>query len=223
MFIKRDLVMLPTNEKADLYRPFVSDKLYHNISKIDKASSYTDVDYQHLCILSDEEIKEGNYFYHKTLGILKCNSTETTPLTKSVYLYYYAKDNIEYRIDSRECKKIIATTDKLILKISKSINKEQFPDILVPQPSQSFIEHFVSEYNKGNIITEVVVEYETSKLEENHVNPIYQRLKVNPDNTINIKSVSKYEDLYKAIDKIKEGHTGSAINFIERFINTQNN
>jgi len=29
------------------------------------------------------------------------------------------------------------------------------------------------------------------------------------------------KDLFKAIEKIKQGHTGSAINFIERYINTR--
>ena len=36
----------------------------------------------------------------------------------------------------------------------------------------------------------------------------------------NIK-MSKITDLYKAIEKIKEGHNGSAINFIERYISTR--
>lgn len=73
--------------------------------------------------------------------------------------------------------KVIATTDK-------SLN--------LPQPSQSFIEKYISEYNKGNKIEEVMVEYELfdngwdSSVVTNRVHKIKVNLK---DNTITIKSV----------------------------------
>jgi hypothetical protein len=84
--------------------------------------------------------------------------------------------------------KIIATTD---IRIKNQMLLDGF-DRIYPQPSQQFIEHFVNEYNNENIITDVLVEYEyrhddsvpyPKTLDGKSV------LKINPDNTINIKSI----------------------------------
>lgn len=239
MWIKRNIVMLCTNEKANncpiLYFPKTGrlNKRLYSDEELQSNRGLMRLEYttNHLCVLSDEEIKKG-----EILPYVMC-------WTDGTYELFNSNNSIsESKRLSGLAKKIIATTDKLILKISKSINKEQFPDILVPQPSQSFIEYFISEYNKGNIITEVMVEYDVYYKDGYNNWLLYNKefwdktgnkpkfgtksqLKINPDNTINIKPIknSKYEDLYKAIDKIKEGHKGSAINFIERFINTQIN
>ena len=90
---------------------------------------------------------------------------------------YYLKTETRYR-------EVLATTDE-------SLN--------LPQPSQQFIEKFVEEYNRGNIITDVLVEYELISNEEyfgNTVNPdddvpyFDERLKINhKDSTITIKKV----------------------------------
>jgi hypothetical protein len=76
-------------------------------------------------------------------------------------------------------RKIIATTNK---------------SLGLPQPSLSFIEKYVEEYNKGNIITEVLVEYveiDGYGNIENHQTHYRELIpKVNPkDNTITIKKV----------------------------------
>ena len=68
----------------------------------------------------------------------------------------------------------------------------------LPEPSKEFIEKFIEEYNKGNIITEVMVEYEEVKYNSSGVPvmwssesdlQIVKRLKTNPDNTLNINPV----------------------------------
>ena len=95
------------------------------------------------------------------------------------------------------CKKIIATTDKsLTINITRILGVTRE----LPQISQSFIEYFVSKYNKGNIITKVMVEYEVRndfKDMEDALNGDAYKLKINSDNTINIKSIkdswNKYE------------------------------
>lgn len=79
------------------------------------------------------------------------------------------------------CKKIIATTDKTLSQTSR---------IELPQPSKQFIEKYVEEYNKGNVITDILVEYEYL-LDDRAVLP-YWNLKVNTkDNTITIKKVKE--------------------------------
>jgi len=87
----------------------------------------------------------------------------------------------------------------------------------LPQPSQSFIEKYVDEYNKGNVITEVMVEYEEGKynldeLRERHLKGLphsydYCNLKISKDNTITIRKVKdswSRDEVVKIINKISE-------------------
>jgi hypothetical protein len=165
-------------------------------------------------ILSDEEIKEGDWYIDSYNNICQY------------------KDLSKIGIDKGEGKKIIATTDSSLSNCTKCGNKENYHNNTVieilcnecgnffnklPQPSQSFLEVFVTEYNKGNQIKEVLVEYEiqhqyhTSKefyIDADFVNctkeqydsikeeiptcptRILERLKINPkDNTITIKKL----------------------------------
>jgi hypothetical protein len=95
----------------------------------------------HLHILSNDEIKKGDYYIFKT-AVLR------------------AEDN---SIDNDYCKKIIATTDISLKydtgKVSSSITCGDIPIYKsIPQIPKSFIEYYITEYNKGNIIKTVYVE-----------------------------------------------------------------
>lgn len=79
-----------------------------------------------------------------------------------------------------------------------------------PKPSDSFISNYIEEYNKSNIITDVLVEVNITKSINKDLFP--DIVKVNTDNTINIipnkpklyttDEVSKLlEDLNKQINK----------------------
>jgi hypothetical protein len=84
----------------------------------------------------------------------------------------------------------ILFNEEVIASTDSSLNTKSIP--------QSFIDKYISEYNKGNKIEDVDVEYEAVPTEFDNPmsNPegvdnedsIYE-LKLNPDNTINIKSV----------------------------------
>lgn len=143
-FKKAKVVMLPTNEKANLLLTGRND-LYYS-SKLSDFSLKEDIDiFQNLYFLSDEEIKEGDWYENN--GVI-----------------FRADDKFDEGNDpnqNKNNKKIIATTDKLIMgdDKGKSLLGTDLNNYL-PQPSQSFIEKFVDEYNKGNVITEVMVEYE---------------------------------------------------------------
>jgi hypothetical protein len=97
---------------------------------------------QHLYIVTDEEIKEGDWYYE--VG-------NSVPVKKW--------DNyLSIREGHNWCKKIIAITDtSLKIEIARGFKGKEYN---LPKPSNSFIEKFISEYNKGNIITDVMVEYE---------------------------------------------------------------
>lgn len=207
MLKKCQAVMLSTNEKAIInLNQYRKDIPTLNLSK--EISNYETNPYQliidrgyqpqHLYIISDEEIKEGDWFIQTTYqGVFKCLKKDNN--------YIYFNNNSYEPIDY--CKKIIATTD---LNLS-SIPKGDTFTKLIPEPSQSFIEKYVEEYNKGNVITDVMVEYEeyteTSYSLGIDVSIPLIKLKINhKDNTITIKKVKdcwnkKDEDLRIAFEK----------------------
>lgn len=194
--------MLPTNEKAIL-------GLYPNSNELtithDKLASIPK--YQHLYILSDEEIKDGDWF---------------------IWLKYNTIHKATKPDDNKECKKIIATTDSSLL--------IPFDDVTIglPQIPKSFIETFVNEYNKGNIITEVMIEYEKHTPAFSHIGktPSKQEklrgcynngeqivgiwteesLKTNPENTINIKPIKDSWSREEVIELIQRFNKESAGN-----------
>ena len=195
-FKKANVVMLPTNQQTK-YLMVYSDvektkgKLILNGLKNDEYKEY-----QHLYIISDDEIKEDDYyilFTDKALTVLRCTGDG----------------------DYFNCKKIIATTDEtLYLTFNNGKTDLKF---VLPKPSDSFISKYIEEYNRGNIITDVLVEYELISNEEyfgNTVNPdddvpyFDERLKINhKDNTITIKKVKdswNKEEVIKLLFKCKD-------------------
>ena len=171
-FKKEKIVMLPTNQQTK-YLMVYSDvektkgKLILNGLKNDEYKEY-----QHLYIISDDEIKKDDWFIN--LQHNKIYQCVPKPFVGEVWV----NENKDV------CKKVIATTDT---------------SLDLPQPSQQFIEKYIEEYNKGNVITDVLVEYELISNEEyfgNTVNPdndvpyFDEKLKINPkDNTITIKKI----------------------------------
>ncbi len=140
---------------------------------------------QHLYIINDDVIKEGDWCYIKNRVdgefIDKVSKTTDKGIWTQNDNYYYP-----YKVDSNTiCKKIIATTDKGLFKVG-----EYNP---LPQIPQSFIEQYITEYNKGSIISNVLVECEDIHLlpfNDGRL-PIWRKelpLKLT-NNTINIKTV----------------------------------
>ena len=128
---RTQVIMLPTNNIIRETRlGYYQDVLSLNNTKYDESLILfrtTDgievPNPQHLYIISDDEIKEGDW-YCSPMGIIsRYNGIEKLP---------------------SNWRKIIATTEE-----SSGL----------PQPSKQFIEKYIEEYNKGNIITDVLVEY----------------------------------------------------------------
>jgi hypothetical protein len=177
------VVMLSTNEKAKI-GDIVMSKFddIHILTKNDGKEYAKTVTSQHLYILSDEEIKEGDWFVGFADGSIKPFVMKADESTVEINNWQLNKKGYSSN------KKIIATTDrslKVFIHTTMAIDMDDCYESL-PQPSQSFIEKFVEEYNKGNVITEVMVEYESIGA---YANPKYNsdyQLKINSDNTINI-------------------------------------
>lgn len=126
---------------------------------------------QHLYIINDDIIKV-NDWYLATDKIEHCSSKEeANDLTSN-------------------CKKIIATTNKSLQIKSNHLVKDRYALLeSLPQIPQSFIEQYITEYNKGNIINEVLVEY--IQLNTDYRSDWKEKfhLKTNQSNEINIKTV----------------------------------
>ena len=176
MLKKCKIVMLPTNEPSKIGNLATYQK--RSLSKVIKEGvnpKDSTVQFWNLYIISDDKIKESDYCYsYKTNKIVKSTCDVSREANKNIGFW----------------KKVIATTDKSLSQTNRTE---------IPQPSQQFIKKFVEEYNRGNIITDVLVEYELISNEEyfgNTVNPdddvpyFDERLKINhKDNTITIKKV----------------------------------
>lgn len=147
-FKKCKVVMLPTNKKANekMYPTIIAkegNKLYNYSSP---NYSYDKAMFQDLYITSNDEIKEGDWYMDDTSTVRQS--------------FAFDKDYWSVRTDY---KKIIASTDSSLLVErqyeSIHLGKGQITYLNLPRLSDSFIQKYVKEYNKGNIITDVLVEY----------------------------------------------------------------
>ena len=186
MFKRAKVVMLPTNEKASLC--ISQDKLtwFHGIKPDNEILVY-----RHLYIVSDDEIKESDLFISIKNIDLKILKAE-----------------IDFKpISNNRSKKIIATTDTTI-----KIKSEQAGDNTwfnpYPKPSDSFISKYIEEYNKGNVITDIIVEYEQVREYSDELDIHGHNVKVvkvnSKDNTITIKKIKDSWNREEVINLIKE-------------------
>ena len=148
MFKKCKVLLLPTKEKAKVnminLAPYNREgqklELIHYVTNGDGLNP------QHLYFLSDDKIEESDWCicigadYNHGLSIEEHNPKI-----------------LKYTGEELGVSKIIATTDAS-LTTDSSDAKYKYLHYL-PQPSQGFIKVFIEEYNKGNVITEVMVQY----------------------------------------------------------------
>ncbi len=180
-FKKCKIVMLSTNEPSKIGNLATYQK--RSLAKVIKEGINpigSTVQFWNLYIISDDEIKEDDWYYDNVVLQIR--------QWKSFMIY-----------NKLQHKKVIATTDTSLKIDNPHYNIGLLAYIPLPQPSQQFIQKYVECYNKGEVITEVMVEYELISNEEyflNTINPdddvpyFDENLKINPkDNTITIKKV----------------------------------
>jgi len=179
------VVMLAT-QNSNLY--LIDDLLsYEKEGKSFKTNwDGADIKPQHLYFLSNEEIKMGDLILHKL-------DREPQIYKRGIYIN---EDPYSYGY-----KKVISTTNKFLY----TLDEPDFPDLSfhtsLPEPSDSFIQKYVEEYNKGYVIKEVLVEweYEPSRaygITGDFITREINRLKVAPDNIIIIKKIEEtWEDV----------------------------
>lgn len=181
-FKRVQVIRLPTNNKA----PIISKLHKRHKNDLDLGHLFYDGKNefhknaiwqpQHLYIISDDEIKKDDWIY----------DWYNNKIYKATEVVLHNMKSLNYE---QYLKKVIATTDTSLNELDKFNNKSW--DNLLPQPSQQFIEKYIESYNKGEIITDVLVEYEGDY--DHFYNAWYAetvQLKVNPkDNTITIKKL----------------------------------
>ena len=127
---------------------------------------------------------------------------------------YYLKTETGYR-------EVLATTDTSLKIDNPNYDIGKLAYITLPQPSQQFIQKYIEEYNKGNVITDILIECEEwcncngSIKMRKHLRTTkcdkcieWEELKINPkDNTITIKKVKdsySREEVIGFGNKVKE-------------------
>lgn len=193
-FKKCKVLLLPTNEKASLiYGNSLLNKLSYGELSPSHCSHY------HLYIISDDKIEEGEF----GINLYSTSIFQVVEVKQDGYnVKWITGGNIgnDIQFDSLALpKKIIATTDTSLTTCQcrkvgyhKLSCKQTYN---LPEPSQSFIQKFIEEYNKGNVITDVMVEYETKVVgyEVGFTGDIDISAKVvkinSKDNTITIKKL----------------------------------
>lgn len=192
--------MLPTNEATILHRDTLSPENKIELSSYKKPiADYSD---QHPYILSDEEIKEGDWY-------LTINNHETL-----LHRCRYKGTNVVDNFEKDECHKIIATTNPELLPLKyRDTPLESRSSILkgVAFIPEDFIEAYIREYNAGHPIEKVMIEYETRFLNNANTSELQRSefievLKLRPDGTVIISKIKErmftIEDM---IDAFVEG------------------
>lgn len=143
MFKNSMVHLLPTKEAKDcLYKNRGTNKLNYHKGYLtqDYLNNSLNSESFHIYITSDDKPTNGEWFYDTRDKYISNNSLAITQFSK----------------------KIIATTDSLHYHVKVS-NRRGLNDVIsvkMPQPSISFIKKYIEEYNKSNIIIDVLVEYE---------------------------------------------------------------
>jgi hypothetical protein len=206
-FKRAKVILLPTNDTINVLKGYKDKSLlfqYKEIYKtIEAEKSY--VSNYHLYIISDDEIKENDWF------ILNNGIKQLSRIRYSgAILTLKNGESSIYGHDFKYCKKIIATTDT---SLTIMLPHDVLIDSSLPQPSQSFITKYIEYYNKGEVITDVLVEYEYIQSYSGNTGlEIKDYLKINPkDNTITIKKLKDSWNREEVIELIKKFNNEATI------------
>jgi hypothetical protein len=141
-YIKGKVVMLATNEESRLYK--MMGKIYRSSINY-KQELFPNQQNQHLYITSNDEIKEGDFYYDPIANCIRqCEDEKREKLL-----------NVAKHLGN---KKIIATTDTSLKIITGMVGSGT--GVPLPQPSESFIKAYIEAYNNGNVIEDILIEVE---------------------------------------------------------------
>lgn len=192
------VVMLPTEKATGLCKDKRATN-YPNLLNHHKPNFYNELgtndkwtENYHLYIISDDEIKEGDWYIN------------TAQLPNKVL--QHSKEGVEFaKRHNMILSKIVATTDKSLFKDKENIGGYKQT---IPQIPESFIQAYIKAYNEGKPITEVDLEMEEYGFYGTGMNHPLQKIKTRPDNTVILSRSETYnfEDLCSLITFIRENN-----------------
>lgn len=194
---KCDIIMLPTDKVSKI---LIEDRvLKFNPSGIEVGGN---VKYQHIYILSDEDIKEGDWvmFYNSPSKVLEVNNTHAKIETKSkineldlesikrmvgnTTLKVGDDTKMTHSFSIKQLPKIIASTDTLLQR-KEIIDRDEIGNIYnntyLPRPSNEFLQKYCE---LGGVYEVFVDCYDIDVVDENTGYVIEKPIKVASDNTI---------------------------------------
>jgi hypothetical protein len=141
-YTELDVIMLNTDKVSNIILNTINNRLL-----LDNGEILLPIHgiKQHLYFLSNEKPKRYDYVYHTLLDTI----------------FQLSDDCSQEYIDKAEnIRKVEATTDSSLgsLKDCPVRGADSSVKYVLPQIPQQFIEHFITEFNKGNVITKVKVE-----------------------------------------------------------------
>lgn len=171
MYKECNVVMIPTKKSSFPNCVWLNkyNNILHTTNKFEEILRNIDpmsdkIEFQELYIVSDEEIKEDDWcIYLNRSGskiLCKCKHTKYGIVYQKVgnAIKNYGNKDGGITPDKNEIFKIIATNDK-------SLN--------LLQPSSEWINYFIDQDNKGNVIDKVMVEYEELNSTHNQISNAY--------------------------------------------------
>lgn len=183
------VVMLPTEKATGLCKDKRATN-YPNLLNHHKPNFYNELgtndkwtENYHLYIISDDEIKEGDWYIN------------TAQLPNKVL--QHSKEGVEFaKRHNMILSKIVATTDKSLSYDAKMYGKaiEGYKQQLSQLP-ESFIQAYIKAYNEEHPITEVDLEMiETTFPNEEGIPNCFEgyEIKTRPDNTVIVHESKKY-------------------------------
>ena len=198
-FKKCKVVMLSTNEKAQKGQlAILNNRLITIMSEFQIFAKP-----KHLYITSDEEIKEGDW----VMLNYRIGKSIDKALPACLQNAFHNADfwNAENKTQNLGNKPIIATTDTSLRRMGADGIVDIALGLEISYIPESFIKYFIEEYNKGNVITKVMVEYVQvpNSVFIQVLEAPYIQLKINSDNTINIKPIKNSWNREEHIANIK--------------------
>jgi hypothetical protein len=170
MWNKAKGILIPSDKKVNIildrgkFELIENAQIAHSINSIVKGFF--------LYIITDERIKIGEKCFHSNLDEI-CVADE-------------------FMVENPDCKKIIASNDKSLDTNSEDYNFKYLH--LFPQPTKESIQQFIDVVNVLNINLNHLISIDLFVEYENNLNDVhrledFEFLKLNPDNTINIKFI----------------------------------
>jgi hypothetical protein len=188
---KCKVVMLPTEKASRLYKapwdepPFIG--YFNNPQKTIKGDTIA----QHLYLISDDEIKVGDWCIESLNNTLfqveeieanvKVHKNAMDFRTPKITTDHLVSNIKEIAVRREDCKKVIASTDSELVIGLKGAGRVKIPSLVMPTFSEDFIKAYVKA-NGG--IDEVNVEYDSQYIGKYTTDGIAWLPKLRDDNTV---------------------------------------